>query len=116
MGIASAPPILRTGVLVIHKSTSATPTATASRGFPDVQTDREPRRPRQIDQRVEAELVDAASQQIVQARLRQAQSPGGLGLADLPALDFGSHRNHQLRTRPHIGPASRLWAAHPERE
>ncbi len=51
--------------------------ATASRGFADLQADREPRRPCQIDQRIEAEFVDAAPRQIIQARLRQAQSPGG---------------------------------------
>ncbi len=91
------------GVLVIHKSKPAMPIATTSRGFADVQTHREPRRPRQIDQRVDAEFVDAAPQQIVQAGLRQAQSPGGFRLADLPALDFRSHRNHQRRACPHIG-------------
>ena len=69
-------------------------------GFADFEPHGEACRPRQIHQRVEAELVDPAAHQVVQARLRQPQAPRRLGLIDRPALDLAAQRNHQRRARP----------------
>ena len=74
----------------------------ALRPLADFEANREARPARHIDQCVKAELVDAPAHQVIQPRLRQAQTPGGRGLADPPALDFAAERDHQFRPRPHI--------------
>ena len=58
------------------------------RNVPDHEANHEPGRLSQIDERVQAELVQPASHQFVEPRLRHSQAACGFGLIDLPALDL----------------------------
>src|SRR3989344_5753208 len=61
-------------------------------------------RPREHnDKRIHTELIDATTQQVIEARLGNAQTLGGLGLRQFVSLHVTLNLNHQIRAHPHIG-------------
>src|SRR3989344_5027228 len=61
-------------------------------------------RPREHnDECIDAELVDAATQQVIEARLGNAQTLGGLGLRQFVSLHVTPNLDHQIRAHLHIG-------------
>jgi hypothetical protein len=50
----------------------------------------------QVDQRVEAELVEPASHQVVEPGLSDTEAARGTGLANAPTLDLGPQCNHEF--------------------
>lgn len=71
--------------------------------FGDPEPDLKARPIREVDQGIEAELLDTAAQQIVQARLRDLQPARRLGLRHLPAGDALPQRDQQVRPHGHAG-------------
>jgi len=72
------------------------------RRFHDAQLDVQAGRDRHVDQGVQAKEMDLSTQQIGDARLRDAEQLGGLALAQASSVEVILERHHQRRAELHV--------------
>src|SRR5690606_32661386 len=70
--------------------------------FRNIKPHRKPGLPRQIDERIKAEIRDPAAQQVIEARLCDPETPRRLGLGDTPTPHALLDRDKQIGPHGHI--------------